>query len=175
MMYQSTPADAARKALGTIPAQLAVLDAMTVSELQAKWQEVFGDPPAGRNREHLCKRIAWRIQELAEGGLSEPAEQQIGKLNQGDLPVLGARPKPAPAPDPEPQPPDPTRDPRLPPPGGVLRKLHKGVEHEVRVLDKGFEYAGKHYRSLSGVAKAITGAHWNGPLFFNLGGAPQEQ
>lgn len=72
---------------------------------------------------------------------------------------------PAPGPAGEDQKP---RDPRLPEPGEVLVKKHKGVEHEVRVLDDGFEYQGERYSSLSKIARAITGTTWNGYLFFGL-------
>ncbi len=61
-----------------------------------------------------------------------------------------------------------TRDMRLPPPGQWLRREYKGCEILVQVLEKGFEFDGKHYRSLSAIAKAVTGAHWNGHLFFGL-------
>ena len=60
------------------------------------------------------------------------------------------------------------RDKRLPIPGTIIRKNYKGKEIEVRVLEKGFEYIGKHYRSLTGIAFEITGAHWNGYSFFNV-------
>ena len=58
------------------------------------------------------------------------------------------------------------RDPRLPAPGAILIKQHKGEDHEIKVLDSGFEYRGDHYRSLSALAKKITGSTWNGYLFF---------
>jgi hypothetical protein len=59
-------------------------------------------------------------------------------------------------------------DTRLPPPGSVLRRVWKGTEHEVTVLPSGFEYRGATYKSLSAVAAAISGSHWNGFGFFNL-------
>lgn len=64
--------------------------------------------------------------------------------------------------------PRPARDPRLPPPGGVLTRIHAGVEHKVRITEGGLEYEGQSYRSLSGIARAITGTSWNGYVFFGL-------
>ena len=60
------------------------------------------------------------------------------------------------------------RDPRLPPPGTVLTRAFKGVEHKVTVLDEGFEYRGERHNSLSQIARDITGTNWNGFLFFRL-------
>ena len=60
------------------------------------------------------------------------------------------------------------RDRRLPIPGTVISKVYKGTIIDVKVLDKGFEYDGKAYRSLSAIAGAVTGQHWNGYLFFGL-------
>jgi hypothetical protein len=60
----------------------------------------------------------------------------------------------------------PPRDPRLPSPGTILKRVHDGVEHQVKVLADGFEYRGEQYRSLSKVARTITGTPWNGFLFF---------
>jgi hypothetical protein len=60
------------------------------------------------------------------------------------------------------------RDPRLPAPGCILRRAHGGVEHEVSVHESDFEYRGQRYRSLSKIAREITGTAWNGLLFFGL-------
>jgi hypothetical protein len=60
------------------------------------------------------------------------------------------------------------RDIRLPKPGDILCRYYKGLEIRVRVLESGFEYDGRRYRSLSAIAKTVTGAHWNGLLFFGI-------
>ena len=155
----------AREALADIPAQLAALEKMSVTELRDKWLEVYGQPTAAGNKAYLKKRLAWRIQELAEGGLSDHAKARIQEL-VADAPIRWRTPKPG-AGDAN------GRDPRLPAPGSVITRSHGGVDHEVTVLDDGFEYVGERYDTLSRVAKVITGSHWNGFLFFRLGGRPQ--
>jgi hypothetical protein len=147
--------------------QLAALDKMTVGELGEKYRELFGEPTRTRNKEYLRKRIAWRIQECAEGGLSPRALERIEQLAP-EAPVRWRQPitrkdspnghfvlltKPG-------------RDPRLPPVGTVLRRMHDGIEHHVTVLGDSFEYRGESYRSLSKLARVITGTPWNGFLFF---------
>jgi hypothetical protein len=150
-------------ALKNVHQQLVALDAMTVSELAAKYREVFGQEARSRNKTYLAKRIAWRIQELAEGGLSDRAKRRIEELAK-DAPIrqLPPRTKPVvPAGERE-------RDPRLPRAGTLLTKMHAGREHVVKVLVDAFEYRGKHYTSLSAIAKVITGTNWNGIVFFGL-------
>ena len=150
----------AREALADIPAQLAALEKMSVAELREKWLEVYSQPTTAGNKAYLKKRLAWRIQELAEGGLSDRAKARIQEL-VADAPIRWRTPRAD------------TggangRDPRLPESGTVIARSHGGVDHHVTVLDDGFEYAGERYDTLSRVAKVITGAHWNGYLFFNL-------
>jgi hypothetical protein len=155
--------------------ELAALQTMSVGELCEKYRDVFGEPTRSRNKPYLHKKIAWRIQELAEGGLSERAEAQIEALGSG-LPMAWRRrlQPAAAAPDSTGEPSTPRaaprkkRDQRLPPAGTVLRREHQGIEHVVTVLEKGFEYRDTHYRSLSQVAREITGTQWNGLLFFEL-------
>ena len=150
----------AKQDLADIPAQLVALDKMTVAELRERWREVYGEPTTAGNKAYLKKRIAWRIQELAEGGLSDRARERIQEL-VADAPIRWRAPKPdAGAGD--------GRDPRLPEPGTVLTRSHGGVDHRITVLEDGFEYGGQTYDTLSRVAKVITGSHWNGYLFFNL-------
>lgn len=156
-----------REAAARLARDLAALDTMTAGELAEKYREVFGEPTRTRNKGYLRKRIAWRIQELQEGGLSPRALERIEQLAP-DAPVrwrqpvarnggAGAQVVPLPLP---------ARDPRLPPAGTVLTRLHGGVEHRVTVLADGFEYNGENHRSLSKIARLITGTPWNGFLFF---------
>lgn len=171
----ATVAGDAREALGSIPAQIAALRSMAVRELRDRYREIFGEPTRSRNRLYLQKKIAWGIQARAEGGLSERALQRIEEL-AADAPIRTRATREERAiieaalePPKKPQEPAPkTRDTRLPPVGTVLRRVHQGTEHEVTVLDDGFAYQGQHYRSLSKVAKEITGTNWNGLLFFGL-------
>ncbi|MFT3838949.1 MAG: DUF2924 domain-containing protein [Myxococcaceae bacterium] len=154
---------AERKAAASTTEQLAALTKMQVPELAEKYFEVFGEPPRTRHKEYLRKRIAWRIQELAEGGLSLRALERIEQLaplapvrwrqpvsrNGAATPVVAN-----------------SRDGRLPPVGTVITRMHKEKEHHVTVLSDGFQYEGQRYRSLSKVARLITGTQWNGFLFF---------
>lgn len=164
-------AEAARKALGDVPAQLAALQGMTVAQLRDRWLALYGTPTASRNGPYLRKRLAWRIQEVAEGGLTPRARDRIEAILDGHfLPDITRRAREAAQPvfPKAPAPAATARDPRLPPAGTVLRKVHRGEEHLVVVLDDGFEHRGVTYRTLTAVAKAITGAGWNGFLFFGL-------
>lgn len=148
-------------------ADLAALGSLTVAGLARKYEDLFGAPSRSRNKEYLRKRLAFKIQELAEGGLSPRALARIEELNR-NAPPLGpsAAAKTAGAPGPATPDPAPSRDPRIPAPGTVLTRVHGKTEHRVTVLDDGFEYKGKPYRSLSKIAREITGTSWNGFLFF---------
>ena len=163
----------ARQAIADIPRQLAALREMTVGQLRERYRDVFGEPTRSRNKDFLRKKVAWRIQELAEGGLSDHARARIEEL-AAHVPVRwrssgngahehGTTTESAavavlPA----------ARDPRLPEAGTVITREHGGVEHRVTVLEDGFEYAGQRFESLSKVARAISGTNWNGYLFFSL-------
>ncbi|ATB46356.1 DUF2924 domain-containing protein [Corallococcus macrosporus] len=173
-MAKKGTARAARLQLADVPQQLAALASMSVPELAAKYLELYGEPTRSRNRDYLKKRLAFRIQELAEGGLSARAVARISEL--GDkLPERWRmrqveETKPATAPPPPPPSPAPVdgRDARLPPPGTVLTRVFKGAQHRVTVREGGIEYEGQLHRSLSSVAKLITGTAWNGFSFFGL-------
>lgn len=164
-----------RKAMADIAGQLAALNEMSIGQLKEKYRELFGVPTRTRNKPYLQKKLAWRIQELTDGGLSDQAKNQIEALAP-DAPMRwrasnGGGPKNAPAKPKE----APERDPALPPPGTVLSREHKGIDHRVTVLDDGFEYRGAVYRSLSKIATEITGTRWNGFLFFRLKRRTQPQ
>jgi hypothetical protein len=151
--------------------EVAALQRMTVKELRARYAEVFGDETRTGNKAWLVKRIAWRLQAQAEGGLSERARQRAEELaNEADIRMSPPKERidgPAPGPLVSATV-DFTGDNRLPLPGTILTREYKGHKLKVRVLAGGFEYEGQVYRSLSGVAKAITGTHTNGYLFFRL-------
>jgi hypothetical protein len=151
--------------------ELAQLQRMTVSELREKFVEVFGEECRSRHKQWLVKRIIWRMQANVYGGLSERARQRALEIaNDADLRLTAPRePKPPAAPER-------TKtiairfsaNNRLPLPGTILTRHYRGELVQVRVLDSGFEYQGDRYKSLSAVAKAITGQHWNGFHFFGL-------
>jgi hypothetical protein len=154
-----------------IAKEVARLPHMTPEKLRRRYAQVFGEPTRTGNKAWLIKRIAWRLQALAEGDLSERARNRARELAcDADLRL---------------SPPQPTRsrsqaaaeliaipahrsDPRLPPPGSILVRKYKGQSVQVKVLHQGFEYRGTTFESLSAVAKVITGTHWNGMLFFRL-------
>ena len=153
--------------------ELTALRRLTPRELCARYAEAFGEQPSTKNKGWLLKRLAWRLQSLAEGDLSQRARQRAAELaNDADLRTTSPRtPRADPTPAPAaaavaPPPPRPPADSRLPAPGTVLTRKYKGALLQVRVLPTGFEYNGLAYRSLSAVARAITGAHCNGFLFF---------
>jgi hypothetical protein len=142
--------------------QIAELRQLSMPALVARYEALFGRPPRVKHREFLWKRCAWKIQEQRFGGLSDlakrrleeliaeiqlpPAEAQrtvAGKLKAGSKPDSAAV-------------------------GTTLVREWRGQQVQVQVIDGGFEWNGVVYRSLSAVAHAVTGAHWNGKLFFGL-------
>lgn len=149
--------------------QLQELQRLTPGELRARYAELHGAATHSRNRSWLIRRIAWRLQALAEGDLTQRARRRAAELaNDADLRVIppkdhvvaGLR-----------VPSQGNRDRRLPIPGTVLERLYKGNLLRVRVLDAGFEYGGDTYKTLTAVARVITDSHVNGFAFFRLGGA----
>ena len=136
----------------TVLAQLAALKTTPTLELKQRWRDLFDCDPPPYNRRFLESRLAYRIQELAYGGLRPETVARLDALadaldgkaerkrSRPDRPIAGTR----------------------------LVREWQGVAHCVTVLRDGFEYSGRPYRSLSAVARAITGTRWNGPLFFGL-------
>jgi hypothetical protein len=154
-----------------IAREVAAMKRMTMNELRARYAEVFGEPTNANNRAWLIKRVAWRLQAQAEGGLSERARQRAAELaNDADLRLSPPR-APADAPAAAQTMTEVLKfdnDNRLPPPGSVLTRIYKGEALQVRVLDGGFEFEGRAFKSLSAVAREITGTHCNGFHFFRL-------
>ena len=154
-------------------AEIESLRRASMGGLRQKYQEVFQEPTRCRNRENLFRRIAWRLQALAEGDLSDRArgraqaiaqDADLRKVAPRDfLSVGGERVQTTGQ--------QRTRleqDRRLPLPGALLSRKWKGRAILVEVLSKGFRYEDQHYRSLSAIAVAITGTRWNGLAFFGL-------
>ena len=138
----------------SILAQLAALPGKSTAELKQLWRALYDREPPSFNRDFLIKRLAYRIQELAYGGLSARAEAKLDRLiAEEDLRVKGKQP---------------VRRGDRPIVGTRLIREWKGVEHTVTVLADGYEYQGRPYKSLSAIARTITGTRWNGPLFFAL-------
>jgi hypothetical protein len=138
----------------SVLAQLAALKTAPTPKLKEQWRQLFECEPPPYNRKFLESRLAYRIQELAYGGLKpetvkrleELGEELYGKnpikrrIRHADKPITGTR----------------------------LIREWQGVDHCVTVLDDGYEYMGRPYKSLSSIARAITGTRWNGWIFFGL-------
>jgi len=151
--------------------EIAVLKHMTVAELRAKYAEVFGEETRSRHKVFLVKRIAWRLQSLAEGDLSERARRRAEQL-ANDADIRMTPPRRTPGPEGQTVAVGTLRvsaDKRLAMPGTGLTREYKGRTVVVTILPDGFEYEGEVYKSLSAVARAVTGTHWNGYHFFQLG------
>lgn len=154
------------------------LQHMTTGDLAERYEDLHGQPCRTRHRAYLIRKIAWRIQANAEGDLTERARKRAAELAD-DAEVRVMAPKTMICP-PEVSPVPPTRvasvpashpsDPRLPSPGSAIVRQYKGKTIRVVVLEagKGFEYDGDRYRTLSAVAKHVTGSHMNGFRFFRL-------
>jgi Protein of unknown function (DUF2924) len=144
------------------------------ARLRDKYVEVFGETTNAGNKDFLFKRIAWRIQSLAEGGLSERARRRAEELaRDADIRLTTPRSRKsrangAAATTVTLAAPRRSAHDRVPISGTVLTRTYRGQRVEVKVLPNGFDYDGQVYRSLSAVAKAVTGSHWNGLLFFGL-------
>ncbi len=140
--------------------QIADLHDLPMPALQARWKELIGTDPPRYNREFLIRRLAHRIQELTYGGLSEETRAKMDRLleeagGDGTGPARGER-----------RPKQGRRE--LPVAGTRLIREWNGERHEVIVVQGGFAYQGIRYRSLTSIARAITGTNWNGPAFFGL-------
>lgn len=135
-------------------AEIAALPGKSPQELNQLWRKLFTTDPPQAGKDYLVRRLAYRLQELAHGGLSQAAVAILDGLGKGKPPPQGRTPV--------------APEVATPATGARLIREWQGVEHVVTVLDDGFEYQGRKFRSLSAVAKAITGTHWSGPLFFGL-------
>lgn len=150
--------------------QIEELRKMTVVQLREKYREVFGEESRSNHKQFLFRRIAWRIQALSEGSLSERARRRAMEIaNDADLRIQAPKGfdvdipsacrvsrKVA------------VSDPRLPPPGQMLVRQFKDKSIIVKVRTDGFEYENRIYRALSAIAREVTGTKWNGFLFFNV-------
>ncbi len=151
-----------------IAKEIARLRKMSTGELREQYAQVFGEETRSHNKPHLFRKIAYRLQEKAFGGVSERTRARARELLDESLVrtnrLVPHRGWKGPVQDSSP------RDPRLPAVGTILTKEHRGRVYKVRVAEEGFEFEGKTYRSLSAVAREITSTHWNGYLFFGLTG-----
>jgi hypothetical protein len=138
--------------------RLAALQTAPTTALKGQWRELFGKEPPPFNRAYLQSRLGYRIQELAYGGLKPETRARLEALGEqldGGNVVLRR-----------------IRADGRPLPGTRLVREHDGVQHVVTVRAEDFEYEGRPYRSLSAIARHITGTRWNGWTFFGLKGRP---
>lgn len=137
-----------------ILARLAALKAMSVNDLKTEWQTLFGAPAPNNSRTFLESRLAYRIQELTYGGPDKQTRRLLDLLADEVEGTLTRKAQIA--------------DPRKPVVGTKLIREWDGTAHTVTVLKDGFDWGGQRYKSLSAVARAITGTRWNGYRFFGL-------
>jgi len=137
----------------TVLAQLAALKGAPVADLKRKWRDLFEREPPPYNRRFLESRLAYRIQELAYGGLTEATIERLDALADE---LEGKKPKPQHSLVDRPM------------AGTRLIREWRGVEHCVTVRQENFEYQGRPYKSLSAIARLITGTQWNGLVFFGM-------
>ena len=151
--------------------EVAALQQMSTGELRERYADVFGEEPRSRHKAYLIRKIAWRLQANAEGDLSERTRRRAEELAvDSDVRTTPPRGESVAT--------TPKRttktavqlDSRLPVPGTAITRKYKGRTLEVRVLKNGFEFGGQKFKTLSAVAKTITGSHCNGFRFFKLGG-----
>ena len=139
----------------TVLARLAALKTTPTPDLKYQWRELFGTEPPPYNRRFIESRLAYRIQELAYGGLKPETIERLKAiaedLDGGDRTQRRRR-----------------RGQDRPIAGTRLIREYQGIEHCVTVRDYDFEYQGRPYKSLSAVARAITGTRWNGLVFFGI-------
>ncbi len=137
-----------------IPARLAALKTTSTPELKRQWRDLFGTEPPPFNRRYLESRLAYRIQELAYGGLKPETLKRLQALGEqldgGNIATRRIRADVRPI------------------AGTRLIREWQGVEHLVTVTADGFEWQGRPFKSLSAIARAITGTRWNGWVFFGL-------
>jgi hypothetical protein len=137
--------------------RLTALQTATTAALKHQWRELFGKEPPAFNRAYLQSRLAYRIQELAYGGLKPETRARLEALGEqldGGNVVLRR-----------------IRADSRPLPGTRLVREYAGVQHVVTVRPDDFEYEGRRYASLSAIARHITGTRWNGWTFFGLKGS----
>jgi hypothetical protein len=138
--------------------RLAALQTAPIAELKQEWRVLYGKEPPPFSRSYITSRLAYRVQELAFGGLKPETRARLEALGEqldGGNVVLRR-----------------IRADSRPLPGTRLLREHDGVQHVVTVRADDFEYEGRPYRSLSAIARHITGTRWNGWTFFGLKGRP---
>ena len=161
-----------RNQKGAVRNQIKALAGDSVGKLKQKYRRLFGRESRSNHKQFLVRRIAWRLQANAEGELSERARERALLLaDEADLRIR------APESFRREMSPSASRgvDPRLPATGTRLTRQFQGQHVSVEVLEKGFRYQETTYKSLSAVARKVTGTQWNGFLFFGLKGGTEQR
>ena len=139
--------------------RLAVLPTLSLGDLRLEWRRLFRAEPPRLSRDTMMRAVAFRLQEIAQGGWSKVTQRRLKTLtNQLES---GGRITPLPGP-------------KIKPGSRLIREWH-GRTHTVSVTEDGFEFQGRFYRSLTKIAFDITGAKWSGPRFFGLTKPPPAQ
>jgi hypothetical protein len=141
---------------GDLAQRLAALPDLSTDQLRAEWRRLFRSQPPRLSPDLMQRAIAHRLQELAHGGLAKAAKRKLASLAEG----------------PRDERPLPDAGRTLRPGARLVREWH-GRTHVVVIREDGFEYAGQLHRSLTKIARQITGSHWSGPRFFGLSKAGQ--
>jgi hypothetical protein len=135
----------------SIIAQVTAIATLTRDEMKDEWRRLFGTEPPGYGPDLMRRRLQYRVQELAYGGIAEETRKRLREIDrlaqekakhpeEADRPIAGT----------------------------MFVREHGGERHEVIVLQVGYQYRGERYDSLSAIAKKITGGHWNGWRFFGI-------
>lgn len=152
-----------------IEKEVAALQQMSTGQLCERYAELYGEPTRTRHRTYLVRKIAWKLQAIAEGDLSERARRRAEELAHGtELRVMPPKANEVANAAAVATHATVSTDARLPTPGTAIVRQYKGLALQVLVLPDGFEFEGERYKSLSAVAKKITGSHVNGFRFFGL-------
>ncbi len=136
-----------------ISAEITALASLSIAQLRGRWKALYGtEPPSRASRDFLIRAVAYRIQERALGGLSVSMRRLLERVAEDVSERRRVRVAPA----------------RKLHTGAILLREWGGVQHQVTILENGVMFRGNQYRSLSEVARVITGSRWSGPLFFGL-------
>jgi hypothetical protein len=142
-----------------LSAEIALLESLNVGQLKARWKVLYEtEAPRRFSRDLLMRAVAYRMQERVLGGLKPATRRLFERVAQEARARRRIRVAPV----------------RQLAPGALLIREWGGTKHQVTVLERGAMFRGKRYRSLSEVARAITGSRWSGPLFFGLKARPRE-
>ena len=138
----------------SVLASIAALSTLPIPALKERWRELFQTEPPAFNRGYLENRLTYRIQELAYGGVAPVTNTRLDAIATDEKYIDRETAR--------------KRIPERPVPGTRIVREWQGVEHAVTVLESGYEYLGRPFKSLSAVANASTGSRWSGPLFFGV-------